>query len=498
MSCPESSTFSLPTPTLGEGVYSACYTSPISWALGNTNPYDITNWAYIHKTDETLVENLEIETGNPSGGDIYLGVIAKVCDGSPSHPQSKYDNIPYTLVMLDADENTCVSGYGYGQSCWKPGEYSHWYMRNWEDTMNYWDGENGGTGDDGEVFCCTYSCNGSSDVPSRTVKCPQTYWPGSPMCTKVMNDFCSPDTWTSQDESTGYCDTYMNSDDVCSINKNQVFTNAVSQWVQGLGGDSPDEDDPFLPKVIEYASQTPGVYDNFLSQVCSTLKMSDLENNPNLSKLCGCFLPDEEYLLPGIIPVECQIACSINQQVGGINRGEWNAITQEYDTLTCNQSTCVMDNTTVNLINSNYGNSGIQLDQLCAGCSSSSDGGGGSSCTCLINGTTINSINSTIKGGITLDQMCSGGCSTFNNSSSTTGTNVDCKSGNPIIYGSGIGGGCDSDVIQEGLNQIEGDISSNYHIYIILGILGVIIIIFFIWWAIIKSRNDTLKKSLIQ
>ncbi len=522
MTCPEDGTFSLPSPTAGIGIYSGCFTSPISWALGNTNPYDLTNWNYVYDTNESIVENLSSCdgnaapcSGNPPNTDWYLGIISMKCDSSSTTPQSKYDNIPYTLVMGDASGSTCVGqgsqSHGYGCCCDILGtcttfcdKYHHWYMRDWESTMNYWDQNNEGTGENGKVYCCTYPCE-PSDVndgtyPERTVKCPQTYWPGSPLCVDVMaysptttQGYCSYITWPT--DGIGYCDTYMASSDVCQISKNQVFTGALSQWIQDElegGTVAPTENDPFLPKVITYAGDQPGVFDNFIEQACSSVTMDNLNGNPNLAKLCGCFLPDKEYLLPGIIPVECQIVCALNSQVGGVSRGEWNAQTQQFDTLVCNQTTCVMDDTTIDLINTNYGS--INLSQLCAGCSSTAPGG--TACTCLMNGTTISSVNSNIGGTVTVDQLCQG-CSSFSDSSATTGTNISCTTGHPIVYGGDTGEGCNVDMVQEGFHELEGDISSNAHLYWIIGGLGILIVALFVWWAVVKSRNSQLK-SLIR
>jgi len=502
-----------PIPQLGDGIYSQCYTSPITYAIQNKNPYDITNWAYVYNTDDAWVEDLtqcdgSVCTGNPPNADRYLGVISQVCDSSPTIPVSDYDGIEYITVMADNAANTCVqsssNNYGVCDPYDPIGNKSHyWFMRDWGNTMNYWDSYNGGSGSDGKVYCCTYPSNPSdvpSDYPQRTVKCPTTYWPGSPLCIDVMayspttqKGYCDYEKWTSDD--TGYCDLYMNSDEVCQTNKNQVLTGALTQWIQEKldgGTKKPSEKDPFIPKILKYASEQPGVFDNYISQACSTVKLKDLKKNPNLAKLCGCFLPATEYLRPGIIPVECQISCALNSQVGGLSRGEWNNTTQQYDALQCNQTTCVMDDVTIDLINSNYGSNGIDLSQLCSGCSTSE---GDRACTCLMNGTTVNSVNSKISGGVTIDQLCKG-CSSFSNSSATTGTSVSCNTGNPISYGGGTAGGCDVDLVKEGLHEIEGDIATNVHLFWVIGGLLIAIIVLFVIWLYFKSKNNALKREL--
>ncbi len=71
---------------------------------------------------------------------------------------------------------------------------------------------------------------------------------------------------------------------------------------------------------------------------------------------------------------------------------------------TCQSSMCVIDNVTVNYINSNI-KGGTSLNQACGTCGGESEDSGGQ-CICYMDGITINSFNSSIDGGVDLTQTC--------------------------------------------------------------------------------------------
>ena len=74
--------------------------------------------------------------------------------------------------------------------------------------------------------------------------------------------------------------------------------------------------------------------------------------------------------------------------------------------LTCTNNICLIDDVTINLINSSVSGN-LAFDQVCGGCGSSSPGVT-SSCSCIIQGDSITAVNSQINGNISLNQSCTG------------------------------------------------------------------------------------------
>lgn len=130
----------------------------------------------------------------------------------------------------------------------------------------------------------------------------------------------------------------------------------------------------------------PGICSQGLESVCSTKTAQRISFNVAESNFCSCHLPEGEYLRDSVrfnIPPECSSICN---RVGvlpivGIN-GE---------PVTCKQSTCVIDNITLNLVNSTIGG-GIDFNQVCQQCNP------GAQCSCIISNNTFDIDNSTIGG----------------------------------------------------------------------------------------------------
>ena len=95
--------------------------------------------------------------------------------------------------------------------------------------------------------------------------------------------------------------------------------------------------------------------------------------------------------------------------------------------LPCSSSSCIIDDITISLSQSNVGGS-INFGQVCKNCSSS-DPNVIVSCTCLIEGNSIIVANSQIGGNIDLNQRCTGAVQCF--TTDATGKNIekDCSSG---------------------------------------------------------------------
>ena len=131
--------------------------------------------------------------------------------------------------------------------------------------------------------------------------------------------------------------------------------------------------------------------------------------------MCACYLSPNQYLLPGVIPPECDTTCNmVGSTGGGIPIYEYGGTSEGMIQKVCKQNTCVMDDVTISYINSHVGNT--NFDQVC-GCA------GNGTCTCVMNNITISDINSIIQDGTNIDQYCSM-CSQF---SGSQGSPVECS-----------------------------------------------------------------------
>lgn len=440
----------------GMDAFSDCDGFPISWALNMQNPYDFTNFGYIRDPSHTYVEDVHVEGESPSApyGDIYMGIVSKKCVKDVDAVKSKCDDIDYVISVKDGGTGEypfgCINQHsenGYGKCSYVPDDVKHHYIetRDWEKVMDQYGGA---------IFCCsmpsTYTfdkddpwmsdlqdksgCLNGND-PVRTMKCPPSHWPGSPLCVPVLQSYCSDSSnWLNDDftdkngKKYSYCDLYMSEGNGASLqNQQTILLSGLEDWVvndlqNGKVKPDPSKDDR-VKLFTDYCANNTGVCDTFLETACLNVTKDDLKDNPDLAKMCGCFMQDMEYMLPGIIPVECNGMCAVNSAIGGVVKGYFDENTNSYQPLQCKQSTCVIDDVTVNLIDSEL-DGNISFNQICGGCPSGA-------CTCVFNDITIDGTNAVIKGNINFEQNC-GLCSQTGITSD--GQPVTC-SGEPLTGG---------------------------------------------------------------
>jgi len=294
------------------------------------------------------------------------------------------EDVRDAFVSKDYSSKGCKppKGVDYGP-CTLPMFAQHsWWARDWNSMTN------------DQIFdCCV-----APQSDTRTYDCPPTYWGGSPFCLPVMLKNCTPTTWDITDNCDKYMAYFSGAD---TSAQEQVLTSALSGWVSGLNGGKPSSADPFVKTATKYCSQFPGLCDTYLQDACKNVTKDDLLNNPDLSKLCGCFMQDKEYMLPGIIPVECNGACAINNHpdINGVTRGQLNKISGIREPLVCDQSTCVIDDVSISMIDTQVDGK-VQFNQLCGNCP---DG----DCTCVLNNISIYAANSVLGGDIDFSQSCS-------------------------------------------------------------------------------------------
>jgi len=199
------------------------------------------------------------------------------------------------------------------------------------------------------------------------------------------------------------------------------FNELYNNWGYRLGAPrGTSAYNPIEENIYSICSTSPGSCSDMLTNYCTTVSKQDITANPNLLRWCGCYMPDQEYasyVNQYQLNKECTPLCN---RLGNI------PLTSQDKTspLLCNTDSCIIDNVSINLLNTVVAN-GISFSQLCGGCGSTS---GSNSCTCIYDNLTTTVVNANLQGSINLSQQCgSSVCYQYNTDSS--GPNklaIDC------------------------------------------------------------------------
>lgn len=195
-----------------------------------------------------------------------------------------------------------------------------------------------------------------------------------------------------------------------------------------LGAGPGDEADSEMNDLLwTICSTIPGICTPSLNEFCSTITTNDLIRNPNLQKWCGCYMPDFEYAkysnLYGITK-QCTPQCNV---AGVIPLVDETGI----KTLKCAQSTCVIDDVSIQLYEAKVGTStggGISFNQVCGSCGSGSNTG---TCQCSLTGLNFAAVQATVPS-LEISQQCGTGSICYHESTDSTGnitsTPIPCSS----------------------------------------------------------------------
>lgn len=217
----------------------------------------------------------------------------------------------------------------------------------------------------------------------------------------------------------------------------------------------------FQQNIQVFCKDNPEVCAKALTEKCSEYTVTELSTQPNIAKLCGCYLPPIQYArsqnLYGL-PRQCQPICNTQNSVNYVNP-------QTYNQEICTSSTCIIDNITVNLLNSTAGN--INLTQFCSSCGISTP------CSCRISNVNITAVNTALRN-ITLDQKC--------------GAEVECYAANPNdIDGPAIRVDCTTGEAEDISNR-----TLSLTLIIIIAV-SVTIVILFVIWLLLRVKKKTKK-----
>lgn len=412
-------------------------TIPCEDCINSSSPQNPLTWGYVSQ----LTENYDVSTGANAptpcagSGDVNLGIIGNLCDASAlSNPPVSVRGVKYTLINSESCWGLkCIGMYvgmpncaiesdsnPYG-SCTAPWDAHFWYQRSWGDEMQL-PAPNNAPFENTEQYCCFLPAGNLSDGSPRTTHCPPDVWAGSSKCQLPSQSFCST-VAPSGNAILGWsdpCDTYMQTNLQTTQGNPQfakgLFLSSLNTWSSVFSTPNspitkPNPQDPFIQTIFKWAPQFPGSLTAPLTQACSNVTTDDIsaDTTGNLARLCGCYLAPAEYYLPGVIPKECQGICALASASQGIPLYEWNASLNKAVPKSCEQTTCVIDQVTIDYANTISG--GVNFSQVCGQCSGSSPSG----CTCIIDGIDINATDSQISG-VNFQQEC-GSFSTANGGS---------------------------------------------------------------------------------
>lgn len=313
---------------------------------------------------------------------------------------------------------------------------------------------------------------------ANSTTCPTPPFATDPACIPIMTNFCSTD------DPLG--DTYIQKwqgDEITSDCRRFAALNAgnQSQYVAVVDGyirrylvneSNPVTYaqqgslvyDPAIEDIIEVCQDYPGGCDAVLGQVCAGFDRDDLKENPNLGKLCGCFMADAEYdKYTGSFGVNkiCDPACVLQSAVKP--RDPEN----EFVTLKCDQSICVIDDVTISILGkSTVGD--ITFGQACSACS------GDSGCTCNISDISITSVESTI-GDVSFQQACGGVVNCYERDANGIPRPVDCSALEPDTDDGGAA---------------PTGFASTSTILIIIGVVVFVIVMIIILALLFRSRGE--------
>jgi hypothetical protein len=252
----------------------------------------------------------------------------------------------------------------------------------------------------------------------------------------------------------------------------EVFTQYIKQGGSLAAREDSSSNIELNDTLWNICSTIPGVCSNSLKQVCNTVTTQDLTKSPDLQKWCGCYMPDYEYSKYTDlyqINKECTPSCNRKGIIPLVNETGIN-------TLNCRQSTCVIDDVSIQLYKSSTGGDGtpITFSQVCGSC------GANATCQCTLTGVNFAAVDASIPS-INVSQQCNSGTACYYESKDSnnkiTSKPIPCSSDknfNPSI------GNTDRVVLQE-----KADRRRNLKILIL--ILIVVLLLIFIWYFFMST-----------
>ena len=140
------------------------------------------------------------------------------------------------------------------------------------------------------------------------------------------------------------------------------YTDEGGSFLGGINTDGINRDSSFYNTMWKICNQIPGLCTNILNDMCDNYTAKDLVANPFLLPWCSCYLPEEQYQKYEVFGInkECTPLCN--------RTGVIPAVTGTGQRNICQQTVCMIDNTTIDLINTDFDGGSININQICASC----------------------------------------------------------------------------------------------------------------------------------
>lgn len=148
----------------------------------------------------------------------------------------------------------------------------------------------------------------------------------------------------------------------------------------------------FESLLYSVCDDAPMACNEYLQSLCNGETVDSVMTNPAHLKWCGCYLPTAEYDRYNIYQLnkECTPPCNQKIAIPLVTPDGSNIIK-------CEQNVCIIDDTTINLVNTESGD--IDIDQVCGSCNEGQ-------CDCLMTTNTVDIIDSLIGGKIQFSEQC--------------------------------------------------------------------------------------------
>jgi len=342
----------------------------------------------------------------------------------------------------------------------------------------------------------TYTCNSKIYSPYQK--------DSTVNCATEVSKICSGQdaaTWNEWDpKQNGLCVAWVNAAGSAHYSE---ATDVLQNSLQEFANASKTIDQPgsvaaqnYVGNVLEQCAKYPGACDSQLKQLCSTLTRDDVldaydgmannQNNWNIVAACGCHLPDDQYTEYGQFGIDekyydsCDPLCKLNP---AIPKATCDAEGKNCQPWPCEQTICIIDDVTVDVMNSNVPG-GVNFNITCGGCDNSTGG-----CLCVFSDMTVFTEASHV-GSIDFNMNCGGQCAVADPKRPGAYTNINCVTGKPTGGGGGGNGpyGPDGDKFWEWVNEHKKEL--------LIGAGVVVLILAVILVAYLFSRERKSKVSL--
>lgn len=146
---------------------------------------------------------------------------------------------------------------------------------------------------------------------------------------------------------------------------NKVFrkyTDEGGSFLGGINTDGLNRDSSFYNTMWKICNQVPGLCTDILNDMCNGYTATEIATNPFLTPWCSCYLPDAEYQKYEAFGItrECSPLCN--------RTGVIPAVSATGQSNICQQTVCVLDDTSVDLINTTFEGGEINFNQICGSC----------------------------------------------------------------------------------------------------------------------------------